>query len=392
MIHVLQVVPSLELGGAERMVVDLTLRLHSDGWEVSVVSLWSRAAQTLDQRLKNKQIPVFYLGKTLGFDTRMLQHIDSVVRKVRPDIVHTHLGAIRYAMPSALIRRLPVLHTVHSLAEHETNLVGRFINRFAMAHGVVPVAVANEVARSIERAYGITKVPVIPNGVDLHEFGAEPDTARSQWRLDEGFGQSDFIFVSVAGLKKPKNHLLLLHAFSLVAMRSTAAQPHLVLVGDGELRAEIEAQVRCLGVQAMVHILGWRTDIPRILASADAFVLASDYEGNPLSVMEAMAAGKPVICTAVGGIPELVSHGVTGLLVPPGDVETLAGAMMRVLEDRDMRIAMSSVAMECASMHFGVDKMVKRYENAYHSAMTGRFGNTRGEAGPNDQLSSHVRQ
>jgi glycosyltransferase involved in cell wall biosynthesis len=130
------------------------------------------------------------------------------------------------------------------------------------------------------------------------------------------------------------------------------------------LKSKLESQISALGLQGRVHLLGQRSDIPELLNAADVFVLSSDYEGNPLSVMEAMAAGKPMICTAVGGVPELVEDGC-GLLVPPRDAQDLSKAMSYVLESPEARKSMGAASARRAVERFDLRVMTEAYEDLY---------------------------
>jgi glycosyltransferase involved in cell wall biosynthesis len=143
-------------------------------------------------------------------------------------------------------------------------------------------------------------------------------------------------------------------------------------VGTGELRADLERQADTLGLQEKVRLLGGRSDVPEILNTADVFVLSSDWEGSPLSVMEAMAAGKPVICTAVGGVPELVEDGRFGLLVPQRDAEALAKAMEYMLEDSGARRSMGRASARRAIERFDLKVMTEAYEDLYRATIAER--------------------
>jgi glycosyltransferase involved in cell wall biosynthesis len=235
-------------------------------------------------------------------------------------VVHTHIIGLNYAYPLMLRYRTPArVHTVHSLAQREMGVrVGAWVRMLAFRYrlgGVVPVAVADEVRASIQQLYGYPDPPLIPNGIPTDEYAPDPDR-RVQWRQAHGIEPHATVLVHVGRFAPPKNHALLIEAFAQV--RSDAPL-YLLLVGGGELENAVREQVAALGLQGRVRFLGMRADVADILRASDVFVLSSRWEGNPLSVLEAMAAGLPVVSTAVGGVPELVQEGVTGLLVPPND-------------------------------------------------------------------------
>jgi glycosyltransferase involved in cell wall biosynthesis len=363
-IRVVHITPSLAPNGAERMVVHIVRGLNRQRFEASVVSIWGRRGSDLERLLAESEVEVWYLGKGLGFDFRMYYRLHRVLRVYRPDIIHTHLGVLRYALPSLLLfrRTSMFVHTVNNVAEREVEPKARWIQRYAFKHGVLPVAVAEEVAMSLERLYGIQRCNVIWNCVPTILY-ASPPHIRGEWRVREGFGDDDVLFVCVARFAPQKNHALLLEAFA----RGPASDPkaHLVLVGTGVLQGRLEEQAKSLGLAGQVHFLGHRTDIADVLGAMDVFVLSSDYEGTPLSVVEAMASGLPIVSTAAGGVPELVKCGKEGLIVPLGDVRGLSDFMTFLFKEREARRAMGMAAARRAREDFDVSAMVQAYEDLY---------------------------
>ncbi len=369
MIRVLHIVPGLEVGGAERMAVNLMRASDREQFEVGAISLFDPVGTDLDldEILARARIPVSYLGKRRGFDPRMFVRVPRAMERFRPQVVHTHSYVLRYAFPFVLGHRIPAkVHTVHNLAEREVDWAGRLIHRGAFRRGVVPVAIAEEVADSLRRLYGIDGFPLIPNGIQVADF-RRPSIDRGNWRRREGFAPTDLLFVCVGGLRLQKNPVLLLESFA----RGPASDPraHLLYVGEGRLRAELERRIGALGLQGKVHLLGLRSDVPEILNAADVFVLSSDWEGNPLSVMEAMAAGKPVVCTAVGGVPELVEDGRCGVLVPQRDAEASAKAMRYMLENPGARTSMGRASAKRAVERFDLRAVTEAYEDLYRTTI-----------------------
>lgn len=367
--RVLQVVPNFGSGGAERIAAYLIRTLDPDRYQVAVVSLFNRTETDVQGMVDQSPAHVWYLGKRLGFDPRMYVRIRRVLRSYRPHVIHTHKYVLRYIIPFLFYGHAPVVvHTVHSVADKEVDTLGVTINRICFKKGVVPVAIAGEVADSLERLYGITRPIIIRNGIPV-ELYRRSCYSRDVWRAQEHLSPDDIVFTCVATLRPPKNHALLLRAFAQGLAGDQRA--HLVLAGDGILRSKLEAQAASLGILNRVHFLGLRKDVPDILNASDVFVLASDWEGNPLSVMEAMAAGKPVVATAVGGVPELVEHEKAGLLVRQGDEKGLAVAMAQ-LTNPEVRRKMGQYARIYAESHFGVDKMTRAYEELYERLLRER--------------------
>jgi len=362
-IRVVHIVPMLSPGGAERVAVHIVRGLNRQRYEPVVISYTGRLGCDLDRLLEEAGIEVHYLGKRPGFDYRMYCRLPSVLKESRPDIVHTHLHVLRYALPFLFpLNKTPVLHTVHNLAEREIEPRLRWLQRYALKHGVLPVAVAEEVAVSLGRLYGIQRCRVISNGIPTDRY-ARPEVPRKEWRAREGLKDDDVLFVCVARFWPQKNHALLLKAFR----HGPAADPkaRLVLVGEGVLREQLEKQARKLGLSGQVHFLGLRTDVPEVLGASDIFVLSSDFEGNSLSVMEAMASGLPIVSTAVGGVPGLFENGKEGLLVQPGEVQALANSMSALLGNREARQSFGMAAARRAKAKFDVSTMVHAYEALY---------------------------
>jgi glycosyltransferase involved in cell wall biosynthesis len=376
-IKVVHIVPTLGPGGAERMVVHIARGLDRRRFDVAIVSLWRRLGSPLEQMLDESDVEVIYLGKDRGFDWRMYPRLHRILSGQRPDVVHTHLAVLRYALPfwKWFKRTSRWVHTVNNIAECEVEPKARWIQRRAFDSGVLPIAVSREVADSMRRLYGIEQCQVIWNCIPTGVYGA-PVTSRSEWRAREGFADDDLLIVCVARLDAQKNHALLLDAFAQRPARYHKA--HLVLVGDGPLRPDLEQRAQRLGVANQIHFLGVRSDIPDVLAAMDVFVLSSDYEGSPLCVVEAMAAGLPVVSTRAGGVPELVEDGREGMLVQPGDVNGLSAAMTFLAEHPDARRSMGMAGSRKARDTFDVSVMIGAYEGLYdtlHRDMRNRGSN-----------------
>lgn len=360
-VRVLQVIPSLEVAGAEMMVTHLARALDRARFDVTVLLFFDPAGSPLARMLRDENIPVVALGKGLGFDLTTFWRFECAMRRLKPDVVHTHLGVVHYVLPSlAIRRRVARVHTLHILAEEEAAFP--LANRLAVRCGIRPVAIAEAVAASARRFYGIESPRIIPNGIPIAKCDAATEP-RDSWREKEGIATSEFVFVNVGRLMEQKNQRLLIHAFARVCEDVRAVT--LLIAGEGPLRRDLEESARELGVAARVRFLGLRQDVPSLLRAGDAFVLSSDSEGNPLCVMEAMAASLPVVSTAVGGVPELVENGRSGLLVDRGDAEGLAAAMRATARDPGHARAMGDAGRRRASERFDVAVMAQSYEALY---------------------------
>ncbi len=366
-VRVVQLIPSLGVGGAERMMVSLATGLDKDRYDVKVLTFFDSEGTSVDDALSANGIEVVTLGKKVGFDPLMFPRVAIALRGLDPDIVHTHRPVFPYVLPSILgYLRGRVVHTVHSVAAKEVeDRLRRSSHWLAFRIGVASVAICDFVAMSIIEVHGVAPRAIIPNGVPVKAFAVSRG-ARERWRADHGIPAEDVVFACVARLAPPKNHEALLKAFAALGDLTNA---QLLIVGDGPLRAELEARIQALGISSRVRITGSRTDIPEVLAASDVFVLPSLYEGSPLSVMEAMAARRPVIATSVGGIPELVNSGETGLLVPPFNVTELARALRRLHADPGLRARFGAAAGRQAAQAFDISHMVGAYDRLYQEIL-----------------------
>jgi glycosyltransferase involved in cell wall biosynthesis len=352
--RVLEVIPTLRRAGAEHVAAALAVGLPRDQFETAVVSLYDACPGGLEEELTGGGVAVFHLGKRRGPDARMWPRLKRIVRDFAPDVIHTHSYVLRYVLPVA--GRARVVHTLHNLTGHDPDRLTAALNGFAFRCGVVPVAVAGIVARSFQAHYGFAPAATIVNGIDLARF-RQPD-ARQRWRTANGFNENDLLVASVARLEPQKDPETLIRAFAALE------DGYLLIAGDGSLR---DAAVSCAkesGVQDRVRFLGVRSDVAELLAASDIFVSASRWEGHPVSVIEAMAAGLPVVATRAGGVPELIEEGTTGLLVPPASVADLSAALRQLAGNPAQRSALGQAARERASA-YDVGGMVAAYARLF---------------------------
>jgi glycosyltransferase involved in cell wall biosynthesis len=215
----------------------------------------------------------------------------------------------------------------------------------------------------MRQTYGEIESPVIFNGIDTSKYQPS-ESDRQRWREKNDLRQDDMVFTHVARFCQQKNHRMLIESFSTIAGLHPRAV--LLLVGDGVLRDEMRALVEHLNLQHRVRFLGLRTDVSAILNACDVFVLSSDWEGLPISVLEAMAAAKPVIATDVGGIAELVTPTRNGYLIPRGNQQELVAAMSRMCEDGATKAAaMGAESRRVAVERFDVREMARQYGALY---------------------------
>lgn len=355
-IRILHTLPNFGPGGAERLVVDLLEATDKVCFEVAALSLYPEMGTILEKEIKRKGLCVYFLDKHFGMDLSMFPKIYRFLRSFRPDIVHTHRYVLRYTLLPALFCRIPVqVHTVHNLASREVDRPGKIIHwvAFRLA-SVVPVSISGEIANTVRSVYGQNiKTPVIYNGIPVQKFSSVPPP----------MDKENLVILHIGRFAPQKNHRLLIEAFALTLREYPHMQ--LWLAGDGSLRPAIEQTVKEKGLESQVVFLGIRDNVPELLRQCDMLVLSSDWEGMPITVLEAMAAARPVVATAVGGVPELVDDGVNGLLVPPGDAEVLAQGIVKLARDPALRYKMGMAGRRKALDRFDIAHTAREYEMLY---------------------------
>ncbi len=346
--HVVHVVFSLDVGGQERVILDLAQGAIERGHRATVISL--SPGGTLRGRFAG--IPVETVAKAEGFTPALIPRLARRFRALRPDVVHTHNASpLIYGAPAAramLVRR--VIHTKHGAADGGPAI--RYVSRLADHY----VAVSEDTARLAREQEHVpaAKVRVIANGIDVRRY-ARDDAARAKIRSELKLGDRAVLVGTVGRLVPEKNYGLLLDAMAPLL----GPDVHLAFAGGGPEAEALRAQL------PTAHWLGVRHDIPALLSAFDIFALSSRTEGLPLAVIEAMAAGLPVACTAVGGLPRVVDAGVTGELVEPGNLVALRACLERLVRDPARRAELGAAACAAAVARFSMDRVVDEYLELY---------------------------
>jgi glycosyltransferase involved in cell wall biosynthesis len=345
---VLIVITLAEVGGAQSYVMSLLPAL-AERFDVTVAAHGGGPVRETADALGLRYVSLRHVRRPINpwRDALGLVELCRVIRLVRPDVVHvssSKAGVLGRLAAWAL--RVPVcVFTVHgwafAAADGRASLLYRWADRL-----VSPVTSATICVSELERASGVAartcaaeRTVVIPNAVDVR--GA----------LRASRQRSRPLLLAVGRLRPPKDFDTLLRALALLPSDAFEA----AIVGDGPQREELAALLAQLGLEDRVRLEGERRDVPALLAEADAFVLSSRSEGLPVSVLEAMAAGLPVVATAVGGVGEAVVDGETGLLVRPADPEALAAALASIVADASLRRRLGAAGRARAEALFDLE-------------------------------------
>lgn len=365
-LRVVHVVDLLALAGMEYGVIKLVNRLDPERIRSMIVCL---RHQTEDARqLLATTIPVFELRKNPGRNWRLIGRLAARFRAEQVDIVHSHnWSALLYSVAAARLARIPlVVHGEHGKDDTTVDRRRLIASRF-LARGVSRVcAVSRDLAEGVIRDWRIPRERVtwIPNGVDLEAF--ERKHALDGLRDEFGLASGSRVVMNTGGFRSIKDHPTLLRAFARIHREDPMAR--LILVGRGgaaDPRAGLDRMASELGIADAVMFAGVRRDVPRLLEICDVYVNSSRFEGLSNTILEAMAAGKPVVATAVGGNPELVQNGVTGFLVPPGEKDLLADRVADLLRDPSLRSRMGAAGRARVEAQHSMAGMVRAYSELY---------------------------
>jgi glycosyltransferase involved in cell wall biosynthesis len=354
---------SLATGGAERVTVSFLRRLQEKETETMACTVTARHDGPLAAELSEAGVIRRDLGARRLADPLAPLRLLQLLRRERVDVVHAH-GQDASILGAAVrsLSGVPLIITRHVLDEPSANWRQSLRARLALAAARRADAVVAVSSAAADRLAETARLPraairVIPNGIDLERFGQPQLTARrAELRRALGFGPRDQLVLLPAVLREGKGHDLLIEALPALKARVPAAR--VLFAGGGECETALRLQAQPHG-DAIVF-LGPRQDIPELLAACDLVVLPSRAEALPTALIEAAAAGRPVVATRVGGTAEVVEHGRTGWLVPPDNAATLVDAVATLLIDRERARAFGAAARRLAYEQFAIDVQVER--------------------------------
>jgi glycosyltransferase involved in cell wall biosynthesis len=385
-VRVMRIVSRLNIGGPSIHVVLLNGGLDPARYDSLLVAGTEGAAEgnlkdlVTTRALRLHTVPELGREIALRDDLRALIALYRLMRRERPHIVHTHLAKAGFVgRLAARLAGVPIVlhtfhgHTFHSYFSPAKTRIFLVMERFCARLSDRIVTISDRLRDEIA-AFGVARpeaITVIPLGFDLTPF-REASRGRRHGRFQTSLGlPDDAHLIGIVGRLVPiKNVALFLEA----AARAAAGEPrlHFAVVGDGDLRLDLEARARSLGLAGRVHFVGWRRDLPDLYADLDALVISSDNEGTPVSLIEAMATGTPAIATCVGGVPDVVVDGVTGRLVPPGDADALAAAMLDLVARPGVTAAMAIEAQQGVLARYRGERLVDDIDRLYRELLAAK--------------------
>lgn len=356
-------------GGGERLAMQIATRLDPERFERTLcVTRWPQddvPQEALDRtvaELEAEGVRFLPLVRSGRFDLRAWGRLVRRIRRERIDVIHAHkFGSNAWAAVLGAVARVPVVVAHEHTWSYEGQPMRRFVDREVIARlSDAFIAVSREDRRRMIEIERIDPDDVlfVPNGIERLPAGD-----RTTVRTELGIPEDAPVAGTVAVMRPQKAVDVLVRA----AERLLPEFPNLqmLVVGGGFEKPRIEAMIEELGIGANVRLLGFRADIPDFLAALDVAVVSSRFEGSPLSVMEYMDAGKPVVATRVGGVPDLIEHGEHGLLVEPDDPEGLAAGVAELLRDPDRAAWMGERGRERRQAEFDIALVAERFEQLY---------------------------
>lgn len=365
-------IDSQAFGGAEQVLYNLLARLDRDVWHPVLVYHPSDGIAAFVERVEGLGVETLSLPRIKNIrDVSGIKHFVAGLRSVRPRIFHANLNWIlscTYGITAAFLAGVKtIVATQHLYGEMETRrqtLIQRFVSLVVDRY----IAVSNDIAHQLKKdIFFSSKVQVVHNGILTNDFAStDPRSGKTEQTIRKDSKQNPEIILTVARLVEQKGLQYLLKAIPLVP------GPLFLFAGDGPDRDDMERDIKELNIGNRVRILGYRDDIPELLSECSAFVLPSLYEGHPLSVMEAMAAGRPVIASDIKGIDEIIVNGVSGYLVPPRNPEALASAIRKLTQDKELAGRIAEAGRQRIEGEFSADTMANKVTGIYKDLIVRR--------------------
>lgn len=361
---IVQIIETADPGGAESVLVALAQGMRAGHESAGVTLLEGWTSHTL----REAGIPVEVMPLKRAFDLGWALRFARYLREQRADVVHAHeFAASCYATLGAKLAGVPLVCTIHGKNYWPERYYRRAAFRRVIGSASAFIAVSDDLRAFASRVLGVdpARLRVIHNGVDARKY-AHDHEMRVRMRAHLGLADTTEAILAVGELSAVKGHEVLVRAAASLAR--AGRNLHVLIAGEGGERERLRELAVQLGIGERLHLLGFRRDVPALLAAADVFAMPSFSEGMPLAMIEAMASAVPIVASEVGGIPSLVTHRSHGLLARAGDADAFAGAMRTLLDDPIARRVYTDAAHRRFLNHFSLDSMLENHRNLYESA------------------------
>ena len=352
--RIVQVIPSFEIAGAEIMCENLIYGLRQLGQEICVISLYN-IKTPITKRIEASGLRIIYLDKKPGLDFSIILKLRKIFLEFNPDVIHTHLYVDKYVfLASYSSVKKKIVHTIHSIASEECGEFDKIINGFLFKKRLsIPVALSKTIKNSIINCYKLKNidVPIVFNGLQLEKYHKKND-----YKVN-----GNFKIIHIGRFSKPKNHKCLIEGFAKFNKKYSNSE--LILLGEGKLEDKIMHYIKEYSLQDKVHLLGIKENVSNYLYDSDLFILPSLYEGMPMSLIEAMATGLPIVASNVGGIPDMLDDKKDAFLINPSSNEIAKSIEFLFLNDNlRTRLGINSYKK---SYKFSNITMAKKYMEIY---------------------------
>lgn len=356
------VIKGLGIGGAEKLISEGARHWDRTAFDYRVAYVLPWKDQLVGD-LEARDIPVVCVGGSHGFFPVAVGHLRRLLREWKTDLVHAHLPSA--GILARVVSPVPVVYTEHNVAwsYHPTT---RILNRLTYARNAAITAVSEAVAKSVT-GYPGPEVETVPNGV----APVDDPVAASRGRDELDLSADDELVVHVGNIRPGKGHDMLIDATTeLLRLRPNVT---VVSIGGEKHFGDLERlreKTREAGIQNRLRFLGRQADALSFILAADVYVNPADFEGLPVTILEAMAAGRPVVATAVGGVPSVIQDGHNGRLVAAGSPQALAKVIAEVLANPEQAERMGQAAAETVVEEYGLEPMIRRFEDIYRRLLS----------------------
>lgn len=371
-VNVLFIISHMVMGGAERLVHNIVARLDRSIFNPSIA--WFLGDEILEE-FRGLGVPLYHIPKKRRFDFNAMRLIGDIVRENKIDIINAHhfMPFIYSFYGSKIVNRRKLIYTEHAVWEIKTiSLKWKKIGHYLLKYSDGVIGVSPTVSRGIQKIFNTTGPSTfsIQNGVDCGTFARSSDLGHLKKSL--GIKEHEKVVGCVANFKIIKNHIFLVQAFCELIKE----YQHLKLLligrgfeGDEEIVQELVNLVKEKGLTENVLFLGYRSDVPNLLSIMDVFCLTSFKEGLPISIIEAMAAGLPVVGTNVEGIRDVIIPNVNGFLVEIDDIQGLKNSLFSLLRDDSLRRRMGEESRKIAWSNYSLNRVISEYQNLFLSLL-----------------------